>query len=112
MELIIFSAALIFILWLLVQLGVGIYHHGLRRGFRCWVRGLPHLVSAVLASTLKLIPMLVIHIIESPRGRRSFAEEIPDASEGQKSGVPDVHEDADWINLGIPPEPPECKRHW
>ncbi|MBK5944847.1 hypothetical protein [Halorhodospira halophila] len=112
MELIMF-VALIFMLWLLVQLGVGIYHQGLRRGLRRWVRGLPHLVSVALVSMLKVIPMLVAGAVEASRARggapAEHTQSMPLPSE--EFGEIDSRHMTNYINYGQPIPPPEEREY-
>ena len=117
MELIMF-VALIFMLWLLVQLGVGIYHQGLRRGLRRWVRGLPHLISVILVSTLRLIGALVAGGSGPVRfGQKSFPEGSGTTRisrpgiDASFPGEPDVGSTIDHIFWGYPYEPPEARKY-
>ena len=103
MELIMF-VALIFMLWLLVQLGVGIYHQGLRRGVRRWARGLPHLLTALMVFTAKLIPLL---FEGRARHGKSFDRDQrnnpPAPGEPGLPGMWTSREYDEYINLGITP---------
>ena len=101
MELIMF-VALIFMLWLLVQLGVGIYHQGLRRGLRRWVRGLPHLISVALVSMLKVIPMLIAGITERANRRATNTTPLHTQQSSENFGRVSDQYMYEYLNLGYP----------
>ena len=109
MELLILIA-LIFTLWLLVQLGVGIYHRGLQRGLRRWARGLPHLFKAVGVFTVKSVPLAVSGTLQS--GSIQFRDRVDHHNpikEDEKRELKELQSTIEYVDLGYTYEPPETR---
>lgn len=109
MELIVLIA-LIFMLWLLVQLGVGIYHQGLRHGLRRWARGLPRLTEAVAGFGGELVSLGARNVCERARTNPAPpAEHQNHAGESEIYAIKEMKSMDDYL-MGWPYEPPETRR--
>ncbi len=117
MELIMF-VALIFMLWLLVQLGVGIYHQGLRRGLWRWARGLPRLAEAGAGFAGELFSLGVRNACERARANPRRPVELQDRigdrigdriTERNAHAIKEMKSMDDYL-MGWPYEPPETRR--